>query len=201
MTGSSSGFSIFGSQGLQWVTEVTGSDEFAKLIMRIPSPKTALEASAPSMWYKLPDDQHEPLPNKEAAMIYVNGKSLKTILFPFLTGLTEFFNGFGAIFPLFTKSIFMQRFERQYPITPSQDEAWYACVNVVFAIGSVILNKHQNYGSPKSTGSSPRSQNPEDEVWWKWFRNASSTYIDLQFREGNLNAVQAMIGMVRLSVT
>lgn len=177
--GSSSGFSIFGSQGLQWVTEITGSDEFAKLIMKIPSPKTAVEASAPSMWYKLPDDQHEPLPNRDCAMIYI----------------TEFFNGFGSIFPLFTKSIFMEKFEHQYPVTPSQDEAWYACLNVVFAIGSVILNKHQNYGSPKSTGSSPRSQNPEDEVWWKWFRNASSTYIDLQFREGNLNAVQAMIGM------
>lgn len=92
----------------------------------------------------------------------------------------------------------MEHFARKYPVTASEDPAWYACVNVVFAIGSVILNKHLARGSPSSSASSPRSQNLEDEVWWKWLRNATSTYIDLQFREGSLPAVQAMIGMVSI---
>ncbi|KUJ17595.1 uncharacterized protein LY89DRAFT_57986 [Mollisia scopiformis] len=177
--GASSGFSIFGPQGLKWVTEVTGSTEFAKVIMSLPSPHLHLASMGPEMWGPLPDDQLERLPSKERAMIYI----------------TEFFNGFGAIFPLFSQPIFMERFVRLYPLTPSQDPAWYACLNVVFAIGSVILNKQQTRNSPCSSASSPRSSNPEDEVWWKWFRNASSTFLELQFREGNMSAVQAMIGM------
>jgi hypothetical protein len=166
--------------------------------MSIPSPQLHMQSMGPDTWSRMPDDQHEPLPSKEIALMYIDGK-LSFTLHPFtpLTGL-EFFKGFCVIFPLFSKPDFMERFEREYPVTASQNPAWYACLNVAFTIGSVGVNKHKARGSPNSasSASSPRSQYPEEEDWWKWFRNASSTFIDLQFREGSMLAVQAMIGMV-----
>lgn len=36
----------------------------------------------------------------------------------------------------------------------------------------------------------------ENAPHWKWFRNATSTFLELQFQEGNLLAVQAMVGIV-----
>ena len=34
---------------------------------------------------------------------------------------------------------------------------------------------------------------------WKYFRNASSTFIELQFKHANLMSVQAIVGMVCLN--
>ena len=106
-----------------------------------------------------------------------------------------FFNGFGHVFPLFDRADFDARFAKQYPITMEEDVAWYANLNIVFAIGSVMREREVIRASPPNP-QSPRYPRAEHSVWWKWFRNATSTFIELQFREGSLGAVQAMVGMV-----
>jgi len=50
-----------------------------------------------------------------------------------------YFLSFNCIFPLFNRGIFDSRFERQYSDNRPKEIAWYACFNMVMAIGSAIL--------------------------------------------------------------
>jgi hypothetical protein len=107
-----------------------------------------------------------------------------------------YFRTFVNLFPLYDEKTFTERFAKQYPVKSAEDPAWYANLNIIFAIGDVMKEKNSaRVRSPGSMHSSPRFPT-EDSMWWKWLRNASSVFIDLQFREGSLGAVQALVGMV-----
>jgi hypothetical protein len=89
----------------------------------------------------------------------------------------------------------MERYERQYPVKCSDDPAWYACLNVCFAIASIIRKEDLPGMSPQSANS-PKPGKLENLRWWKWLRNAASTFVDLQLGQPSLTTVQAMAGLV-----
>ncbi|KAF8851995.1 hypothetical protein BDZ45DRAFT_128055 [Acephala macrosclerotiorum] len=177
--GSSSGFSIFSPQGLRWITETTGNTEFETAINKITCiPEAVGGIFDHSMWYTLADHEREPLPPLDFAQVLIQ----------------NFFEGWNRTAPLYDKETFLARFAQKYPVTYSEDIGWYASLNVVFAIGW-MLYVHQSNDHHHFFRKIDNVNEQKDQKWWKWFRNACSTFIDLQFREGTLLAVQAMIGM------
>jgi hypothetical protein len=101
-----------------------------------------------------------------------------------------YFDGWNRTAPLYDKESFLARFSQKYPVTYSEDIGWYASLNVIFAMGWIL------YAQSNGQHSFRKFENIQDQKWWKWFRNACSTFIDLQFKERTLSAVQAMVGMV-----
>ena len=94
-----------------------------------------------------------------------------------------------------------ERFARQYPVTPEEDYAWYACLNMIFSISEIVHGKIGSPtpcadGSPSPNRVPPRHTDFLQTSCWKWFKNAASTFNHLQFLDGSLPAVQAMIAMV-----
>lgn len=104
-----------------------------------------------------------------------------------------FFNTFNVVCPLFDQGRFEEEYARQ-PAPSHEDVSWYAALNMVMAIGSLISSSLR--GTEDLLLNDPR-RDASEMVCWKYFRNASSLYIDLTFKEGNLMAVRAMIAMVR----
>lgn len=102
-------------------------------------------------------------------------------------------------YPLFDRETFMERYSRQYPVKCSEDPAWYACLNICFALGSIIRKEDLPGNSPPSA-KSPKPGGLENLTWWRWLQNAASTFNDLQFGPPSLTAVQAMAGLVILSL-
>ncbi|KAM3084212.1 hypothetical protein ACMFMF_001570 [Clarireedia jacksonii] len=175
--GSSSSFSIFSPQGLRSITSISGNDEFAQYMEKNTNYSRRL-IIPPSLWYAIPEEERRPLPPKEVAS-------------PILQFL---FDRLIPSFPVFNKRHFMERYERQYPVKCSDDPAWYACLNVCFAIASIIQKKDVHGVSAQSVNSQ-KSGKLEDLPWWKWLRNAASTFVDLQLGQPSLTAVQAMAGL------
>jgi hypothetical protein len=105
-----------------------------------------------------------------------------------------FFNTFNKIFPLFDADTFNKEYERRPNVTAKEDAAWYAALNMVIAIGSLISATFVIY-SIEAVNPGPLEEGLDLQCW-KYFKNASTLYIDLTFRESNLMAVQAMIAMV-----
>jgi hypothetical protein len=101
--------------------------------------------------------------------------------------LVGFFDGYNSMFPLFDKATFNKSYELQYSENPPSGTAWYACLNMVLCIGSLLLQVRW-----KDAPSGPR----EDQLWMKFFRNASGCFVDLLFEEGSLLAIQAICAMV-----
>jgi hypothetical protein len=64
---------------------------------------------------------------------------------------------------------------------PASDTAWYASLNIVIGIGQII---HMKGLAPDATSLA-------------LIRNAASTYVDLVSKHPSLDAVQALLGMVR----
>ena len=103
--------------------------------------------------------------------------------------------------PLFDRKTFMERYSRKYPVKCSEDPAWYACLNICFALAT-IMRKEELPGSSPRTPQTTKSTGPEElenMAWWRWLRNAASTFVDMQFGPPSLMAVQAMSGLVTLS--
>jgi hypothetical protein len=107
--------------------------------------------------------------------------------------LSGYFDTFISVFPLYDKTAFYEYYDLQYSGTPTGGTAWYASLNVVLCLGSMILHDERRERElPLAENSNFR-----DEQGWKYFRNASSCFIDLMFGVyGNLMAVQAICGMV-----
>lgn len=104
-----------------------------------------------------------------------------------------YFETFNAIFPLYDKETFYESYELQYSGSTVGGSAWYASLNVVLSFGSMILHDHQR------KRELPLAENVKfrDEQGWKYFRNATSCFVELMFgNSANLSAVQALIGMV-----
>lgn len=105
--------------------------------------------------------------------------------------------------PLFERKTFMERYSRQYPVKCSEDPAWYACLNICFALAAIMRKEELPGNSPPTpqNAKSPRHGELETLTWWRWLRNAASTFVDLQFGPPSLTAVQAMAGLVILSLS
>jgi hypothetical protein len=65
--GASSGAAIISPSGLKWIAEVTGSDDFAKIIARMFDPQTQAAKSDIHAWCHLPENERVPLPSKRRA--------------------------------------------------------------------------------------------------------------------------------------
>jgi hypothetical protein len=106
-----------------------------------------------------------------------------------------FFDTFNAVFPLLDRQAFNENYQFQYSGMPVGGPAWYAVLNVVLCLGSMICHAHSQ-------------DNPElsclygdeftEKRGWKYFRNACSCFTDLMFQDCNLMAIQAICGMVGL---
>jgi hypothetical protein len=70
--------------------------------------------------------------------------------------------------------------------------AWYASLNIVLALGSVILHKSLVDGQRSSMIEFDFTQG----ISWIYFRNASSKFTDLLFEAGDIMAIQAILCMV-----
>ncbi|KAJ8070354.1 hypothetical protein OCU04_000735 [Sclerotinia nivalis] len=176
--GVASGFSIFSPQGLQLISKIIGNDEFANYMTATNHIRMNQHSVPASLWYAMPDDKHKPLPPREIA-----------------DQILEFlFDRLIPSFPLFDRKTFMERYSRQYPVKCSEHPAWYACLNVCFALASIIRKEELPVNSPQSPNS-PKFGGLESLPCWGWLQNATSTFVDLQFGPPSLMAVQAMAGL------
>lgn len=103
-----------------------------------------------------------------------------------------YFNTFNSIFPLYDRKAFYESYELQYLDKPIGGLAWYASLNVVLCFGSMILHDDQD----SKQFPYAESKDFREESGWKYFRNATGCFVDLLFRDCNLMAVQAILGMV-----
>ncbi|KAF7958566.1 hypothetical protein EAE96_002106 [Botrytis aclada] len=185
--GAASGFSMLSPEGLQLITKMTGNNDFANFMASTNYTTMNQYSMSSSIWHTMPDDEHKPLPPKEVA-----DKILEFI-----------FDRMMITWPLFERKTFMQRYSRQYPVKCSEDPAWYACLNICFALASIMRKEELPEISPQTPQTPQTPQNSkslrqgelENLTWWRWLRNAASTFVDLQFGPPSLTTVQAMAGL------
>ncbi|KAI9737576.1 MAG: hypothetical protein M1834_009731 [Cirrosporium novae-zelandiae] len=166
--GSSSGFSIFSPQGIQWVNEKTGDSSFQDMI--------AAQSQDDSKWiYWKPEifgdlfqrRVYKSLPPKEEA----------------LSLLKDYFENFNCMFPLFHEPTFMHLVERQYSRDPFEGSGWWASLNVALAIAHRL--RVMSNLVPKE----------EDEKAWSYLKNAMGVLTELTMRNSDLLSVQALLGL------
>lgn len=82
-------------------------------------------------------------------------------------------------------------------MNPPVGSAWYALFNAVLCLGSIRTKgereRHVRSSCLVDYTSMAKGTGAE------YFRNASSCFLDLQFKEANLMAMQAMTLMVRFT--
>lgn len=163
--GASSGFSLFSPQGLRWINEKTGNNQFEKVIQSVVY-QCDTETIFPNTMKMVSDGNTEPLPSREEAEEYMEC----------------YFQTFNAAYPLYDKEAVYARFQRDYQEGDAQkhrDPAWYASLNIMFLIGRAISRKLVS----------------RDVICERYFNNCSSVSLELMFNSPCLLAVQAMIGM------
>ncbi|KXJ92683.1 fungal-specific transcription factor domain-containing protein [Microdochium bolleyi] len=166
--GSSSGFSIFSPKGIQWVNERTGDCSFQEMISEVSIDDHKWTKWKPDVFgdlFRRP--VYRPLPPKAEAM------SL----------LTDFFENFNCIFPLFHQPTFMHLVERQYSSEPYEGSGWWASLNCALAIAHRLR---------VMSNLVPRE---EDDKAWAYLKNAMAVFAELTMRNGDLLSVQALLGM------
>lgn len=129
--GPSSGFSLFSPQGLRWISEKTGNNDFEQVIKEV-SNSCEQPTGEQAMFRPLQENEREPLPPKDLANEY----------------MAAYFDNFNSSFPLFDKESVMERFGRDYyMVNREKDPAWYASLNVIFLIGrSITMNETEPHG-------------------------------------------------------
>lgn len=81
--GSSSGFSLFSPRGLRWISEKTGNRNLERLVSQVIQldPETWDQGCWNKFddftWHPIPSEQLKPLPEKDLASEYVEGRALK----------------------------------------------------------------------------------------------------------------------------
>lgn len=166
--GSSSGFSIFSPQGIQWVNERTGDDSFRHMISEVSLDDHKWTSWKPEIFGDLFQRRvFRPLPPKDEAM------SL----------LKDYFENFNFIFPLFHEPTFMYLAERQYSSEPYQGSGWWASFNCALAFGHRLRAMNNSV------------QKEEDEKAWGYVKNAMGAFPELTMRNTDLLSVQALLGM------
>ncbi|PSS00760.1 fungal-specific transcription factor domain-containing protein [Coniella lustricola] len=166
--GSSSGFSIFSPKGIQWVNEKTGDKSFQQMISHVSMDDHKWNNWRPEVFADLfQRPVFLPLPSKNEAV------SL----------LTDYFDNFNCMFPLFHRPTFMHLLERQYSKDPYAGSGWWASLNVAFAIAHRLR---------VMSNLVPQE---EDEKAWGYMKNAMAVFSELSMRNTDLLSVQALLGM------
>lgn len=100
-----------------------------------------------------------------------------------LSLLTDFFENFNNMFPLFHEPTFMHLVDRQYSNQPYEGSGWWASLNVALAIAWRIRIVKDFI---------PARDEPSD---WAYFKNALAVLSELTLRNTDLFSVQALLGM------
>lgn len=69
LLGSASTFSIISPLGMKWIADITGNDDFERVVARIPN-LSEIGASDPKVWSHLKDEDREPLPSIRRAIAH-----------------------------------------------------------------------------------------------------------------------------------
>lgn len=109
--------------------------------------------------------------------------------------LEDFFASLNTVIPLYEEASFRKLYDRHYSADPPTSAEWYASLNTVLAIGSLMAGQKE-----EAKEIMPNTDDISQNVSWRYFRNACSVFTDLLFKSRNLLAVQALIGMVRPSL-
>ncbi|ATY60138.1 fungal specific transcription factor domain-containing [Cordyceps militaris] len=166
--GSSSGFSIFSPKGIQWVNTRTGDDSFQEMISEVSVDDHKWTNWKPEVFGDLFQRPiFRPLPPKQEA----------------LSLLTDYFENFNCMFPLFHQPTFMHLVERQYSSNPYQGSGWWASLNCALAIAHRLR---------VMSNLVPQE---EDEKAWAYLKNAMGVFAELTMRNADLLSVQALLGM------
>ncbi|OAA67664.1 fungal specific transcription factor domain-containing protein [Cordyceps fumosorosea ARSEF 2679] len=166
--GSSSGFSIFSPKGIQWVNTRTGDDSFQEMISEVSVDDHKWTNWKPEVFRDLfQRPVFRPLPPKQEA----------------LSLLTDYFENFNCMFPLFHQPTFMHLVELQYSSNPYQGSGWWASLNCALAIAHRLR---------VMSNLVPQE---EDEKAWAYLKNAMGVFSELTMRNTDLLSVQALLGM------
>ena len=98
--------------------------------------------------------------------------------------------------PLFDQDSFMELYEQQYSPNPPTGPAWYAAMNIVFAIGSLAEAHGERNLTPELALDNSDYQT-EPAAHERYFQNACGVFTELVFTTHSILAVQALLGMVR----
>ncbi|KAM3459483.1 hypothetical protein MY5147_002781 [Beauveria neobassiana] len=166
--GSSSGFSIFSPKGISWVNSRTGDESFQQMISEVSVDDHKWTNWKPEVFRDLfQRPVFRPLPPKHEA----------------LSLLTDYFENFNCMFPLFHQPTFMHLVERQYSENPYQGSGWWASLNCALAIAHRLR---------VMSNLVPQE---EDEKAWAYLKNAMGVFSELTMRNTDLLSVQALLGM------
>lgn len=130
--GPSSGFSLFSPQGLRWISEKTGDNNFEQVIKEVSNSCEHQATDGQAIFRPLQKSEREPLPPKDVANEYI----------------AAYFDNFNNSFPLYDRESVMERFGKDYfMVDRERDPAWYASLNVIFLIGrSIAMNERSPNG-------------------------------------------------------
>ncbi|KAK3073124.1 hypothetical protein LTR53_005556 [Teratosphaeriaceae sp. CCFEE 6253] len=176
--GSSSGFSIFSPQGIQWVNEKTGDASFQSMIASATSNEDNRHIGwdhwKPEVFNDLFDRKvFKPLPPRQECEAL----------------LKDYFEHFNQMFPLFHEPTFMHLVDRQYHSAgngedpPYDGSGWWASLNVALAIAHRLRVMSNVVGAA------------EDAHAWGYLKNALAVMAELTMRNTDLLSVQALLGM------
>ena len=108
--------------------------------------------------------------------------------------LADYLDHFNSIFPLFDRKEVEAQMGIDFKPDPEQDVAWYAALNIMFAIGS-IFEKVSSQG-PIDTGLMVDPTDPKFTKSWALFGNCCSVLSELLFQDTNLTGLSALVAMV-----
>ena len=103
--------------------------------------------------------------------------------------LKDFFENFNCMFPLFHEPTFMHLVNKQYSRQPYEGSGWWASFNIALAIAHRLR---------VMSNLVPQE---EDNKAWLFLKNAMGVLTELTMRNQDLLSVQALLGMVGVSVT
>ena len=106
-----------------------------------------------------------------------------------LSLLKDFFENFNCMFPLFHEPTFMHLVHRQYSRDPYEGSGWWASLNCALAIAHRLR---------VMSNLVPQE---EDQKAWGFLKNALGVLTELTMRNTDLLSVQALLGMVRSTLT
>lgn len=101
-----------------------------------------------------------------------------------LSLLTDFFENFNCMFPLFHEPTFMHLVDRQYTREPYEGSGWWASLNVALAIAHRLRVMSNIVPSD------------DDQKAWLHLKNAMAVMTELTMRNTDLLSIQALLGMV-----
>jgi hypothetical protein len=166
--GSSSGFSIFSPKGIQWVDEKTGDSSFRQTISAAFADGNRWQVWQPEVFSDIFERRvFRPLPPKNEC----------------LSLLTDFFENFNCMFPLFHQPTFMRLVDKQYSREPHEGSGWWASLNVAMAIAHRL--RVMSHLVPQE----------EDQKAWGYLKNALAVQTELTMRNTDLWSIQALLGM------